>query len=165
LKSRRGFIRSITRTAAVFTFDQLLRAFAAPLPVQFVNVAREAGLKTKTIFGDVQRNKYLLETTGCGAAFFDFDHDGWLDIFLVNGTRFEAKYPPGEAPISRLYKNNRDGTFTDITAKSGLARTGWGQGCCVGDYNNDGLDDLFVTYWGARTRGTARSSMLRKKQG
>jgi hypothetical protein len=130
----------------VFTFDQLVRG--QPLPVQFVNVAREAGLRAKTIYGDEKRNRYLLETTGCGVAFFDYDNDGWLDIFLVNGTRFEAKWPPGEAPTNRLYKNNRDGTFTDVTVEAGLVRTGWGQGVCVGDYDNDGWDDLFITYWG-----------------
>lgn len=146
LKSRREFIRSASRTAAVFTFDQITSAFASPLPVQFVNVAREAGLNSKTVFGGENRNKYLLETTGCGAAFFDFDHDGWLDIFLVNGT--QAHYAAGEAPVCRLYKNNRDGTFTGISLKAGIARTGWGQGCCAGDYDNDGWDDLFVTLWG-----------------
>lgn len=143
---RRTFIASLNRTLAVFAFDQL--AGALPLGVQFVNIAREAGLKTKTIYGSENRNKYLLETTGCGAAFFDYDHDGWLDIFLVNGTRFETKWPAGAAPVSRLYKNNRDGTFTDVTAAAGIARTGWGAGCCVGDFDNDGWDDLFVTYWG-----------------
>lgn len=102
----------------------------------------------KTTFGSEKRNRFLLETTGCGVAFFDYDDDGWLDIFLVNGTRFEAKYAKGEEPTGRLYKNNRDGTFTDVTAKAGLVRTGWGQGVCVGDYNNDGHEDLFVTYWG-----------------
>src|SRR5437660_1368307 len=116
-RSRRGFIRSLSRTAGVFAFDQLVKAL--PLPVQFVNVAREAGLTTKTIFGGEKRNRFLLETTGCGAAFIDFDNDGWLDIFLVNGTRFESNYAPGQAPVSRLYKNNRDGTFTDITSKAG----------------------------------------------
>ncbi len=144
--SRRGFIRSLSQTAAVFSFDQLVRGL--PLGVQFVNVAREAGLNSTTIFGSEHTNKFLLETTGCGAAFFDYDNDGWLDIFLVNGTRFEAHYAKGEAPTNRLYKNNRDGTFTDITVKAGLVRTGWGQGVCVGDYDNDGHDDLFITYWG-----------------
>lgn len=148
MNSRRDFIGSLARTAAVFSFDQIIGAITSPLPVQFVNVAREAGLRAKTTFGGEKRNTFLLETTGCGAAFFDFDHDGWLDIFLVNGTTFEGKYLPGQEPVCRLYKNNRDGTFTDITLKSGIARTGWGQGCCVGDYNNDGWDDLFVTYWG-----------------
>jgi len=116
--------------------------------VQFVNIAREAGLNAKTIFGSERTNKFLLETTGCGCAFFDYDNDGWLDIFLVNGTRFEAKYTKGAEPTNRLYKNNRDGTFTDVTAKAGLLRTGWGQGVCVGDYDNDGNEDLFITYWG-----------------
>ncbi len=97
----------------VFSFDQLIAGQG--LGVQFVNVAREAGLRAKTIFGSENRNKFLLETTGCGAAFFDYDNDGWLDIFLVNGTRFEGNWPPDRAPVSRLYKNNRDGTFTDIT--------------------------------------------------
>jgi hypothetical protein len=145
--TRRGVIRSLCASASVFTLDQLLSG-APPLDVQFVNVAREAGLRTKTIFGRENQNRFLLETTGCGVAFYDYDNDGWLDLFFVNGTRFEANWTEADAPVSRLYKNNRDGTFTDVTLKSGLARTGWGQGCCVGDYNNDGLDDLLVTYWG-----------------
>jgi hypothetical protein len=130
----------------VFAFDQLVRG--AGLGVEFVNVAREAGLRAKTVFGGENKNRFLLETTGCGVAFFDYDDDGWLDIFLVNGTRFEAKWTKAEAPTNRLYRNNRDGTFTDVTLKSGLARTGWGQGCCIGDYDNDGHTDLLVTYWG-----------------
>jgi enediyne biosynthesis protein E4 len=135
----------------VFALDQLLPGGllrSSPPATQFVNVAKEAGLHAKTIFGGEKRNRLLLETTGCGVAFFDYDNDGWLDIFLVNGTRFEAVWARGETPVSRLYKNNRDGTFTDVTQGSGLARTGWGQGCCIGDYDNDGLDDLLVTYWG-----------------
>jgi len=143
---RRDFIRSLCATVPVFSFDQLMRG--VPLGVQFLNVAREAGLRARTIFGSEHRNRFLMETTGCGAAFFDYDSDGWLDVFLVNGTRFEAKWGPDDAPVSRLYKNNRDGTFTDVTAKAGLLRTGWGQGVCAGDYDNDGHDDLFVTYWG-----------------
>ncbi len=144
---RRDFLHSISRTLSVFTLDQIARALPPPA-VRFVNVAKEAGLRSKTIYGSEARNKYLIETTGCGAAFFDYDNDGWLDIFLVNGTRFEAKWTAQEAPVSRLFKNNRDGTFTDVTGQAGLARTGWGAGCCVGDFDNDGWDDLFVTYWG-----------------
>ena len=146
MHTRRSLVQSICRTLAVFSFDQIVRGL--PLGIQFVNVAREAGLHSKTIFGAERKNKFLLETTGCGAAFFDYDNDGWLDIFLVNGTRFDANYAAGQAPTNRLYKNNRDGTFTDVTARSGLARTGWGQGVCAGDYDNDGHDDLFVSYWG-----------------
>ncbi|MFN0100900.1 MAG: CRTAC1 family protein [Bryobacteraceae bacterium] len=144
--SRRTLIRSLCRTAAVFSFDQLVRGQG--LGVSFVNAAREAGLKTKTIYGSENRNKFLIETTGCGAAFFDYDNDGWLDIFLVNGSRFETKWTAATAPVSRLYKNNRDGTFTDVTFAAAIARTGWGSGCCVGDFDNDGFDDLFVSYWG-----------------
>ena len=106
------------------------------------------GLNAKTIFGAELKNRYLLETTGCGVAFVDYDDDGWLDIFLVNGARFETTFPRGQEPISRLYKNNRDGTFTDVTVKAGLGRFGWGQGVCAGDYDNDGHVDLFVSYWG-----------------
>ena len=144
--SRRGFIRSLSAALPVFSFDQLTAG--VPLGIQFVNVAREAGLRTTTIFGGESKNKFLIETTGCGCAFFDYDNDGWLDIFLVNGTRFETRWPPGKAPVSRLYKNNRDGTFTDVTLQAGVARTGWGQGVCAGDYDNDGFEDLYVTYWG-----------------
>jgi len=117
------------------------------LGLSFLNVARESGLNVKTIYGGEHKNKYLLETTGCGVAFYDYDNDGWLDIFLVNGTRLEG-FPAGSEPTSHLFKNNRDGTFTDVTLKAGVAHSGWGQGCCVGDYDNDGWDDLFVTYFG-----------------
>ena len=122
-------------------------AHANDLGVSFLNVARESGLNAKTIYGGEHKNKYLLETTGCGVAFYDYDHDGWLDIFLVNGWRLEG-FPAGQEPTSHLFKNNRDGTFTDITAKAGLLHSGWGQAVCVGDYDNDGFDDLFVTYFG-----------------
>ena len=113
---------------------------------RFVDIASAAGIRHKTIFGGEDRNTYLLETTGSGVAFFDFDNDGWLDLFFVNGSRLEgfAKEPN---PTNHLYQNNRDGTFTDVTEKAGLIRSGWGQGVCVGDYENDGNEDLFVTYW------------------
>ena len=146
MASRRTFVKSLCATLPVFSLDQLLSG--SPLGVQFVNVARQAGLHAKTIFGAEASNKYLLETTGCGVAFIDYDNDGWLDLFFVNGTRFETTFPRGSEPVSRLYKNNRDGTFTDVTLKAGVARTGWGQGVCAGDYNNDGHEDLVVSYWG-----------------
>jgi len=118
-----------------------------PLGVKFANVARQAGLTATTIYGDEHKNRYLLETTGTGAAFIDYDNDGWLDVFLVNGTRLDGMSPSLSA-TNRLYRNNRDGTFTDVTEKAGLVRTGWGQSVCVGDYDNDGYDDLFVSSYG-----------------
>ena len=170
--SRRVFLKSLSRSALVLSLESVLAMVrpgwlradsrtqqkAAPtkdeppaqsgdLGIRFVNVGREAGLNAKTIFGGEHKNKYLLETTGCGVAFYDYDNDGWLDIFLVNGTRLEG-FPAGSEPTSHLFRNNRDGTFTDVTAKAGVAHSGWGQGVCVGDYDNDGWDDLFVTYFG-----------------
>ena len=119
-----------------------------PLGISFVDVATECGLSAKTIYGGEFKNKYLLETTGCGLAFYDYDNDGWVDLFMVNGWRLEG-FAKGQEPHCRLFKNNRDGTFTDVSIGSGLEhKTGWGQACCVGDYNNDGFDDLFVTYYG-----------------
>ena len=119
----------------------------ASLAFSFADVGRKAGLDALTVFGGREANKYLLETTGCGVAFLDADGDGWLDIFLVNGTTLEG-FPVGQEPTSHLYRNRHDGTFEDVTAKSGLAASGWGQGACVGDYDNDGHEDLYVTYYG-----------------
>src|SRR5947209_7924776 len=142
------------------------------LGFSFVNVAREAGLDAVTVFGGKDSNKYLLETTGCGIAFLDYDNDGWLDIFQVNGYTLEG-FPKGQEPINHLYRNRRDGSFEDVTARAGLAASGWGQGVCAGDYDNDGHEDLFVTYYGRnrlyRNRGdgtfedvTARAGLLDK---
>ena len=170
--SRRVFLKSLSRSTLVLSLESVL-AMARPRwlrasaglrqktaspkdgspaqsddpGVSFVNIGRASGLNAKTIFGGEHKNKYLLETTGCGVAFYDYDNDGWLDIFLVNGTRLEG-FPAGSEPTSHLFRNNRDGTFTDVTAKAGVAHSGWGQGVCVGDYDNDGWDDLFVTYFG-----------------
>jgi hypothetical protein len=118
-----------------------------PMAVKFINIAAQSGIRARTIYGDERKNRYLLETTGSGAAFIDYDGDGWQDIFLVNGTRLGA-LPPGQAPTYRLYRNAGKGTFQDVTEKSGLARTGWGQGVCVGDFNDDGREDLFVSSYG-----------------
>src|SRR5215471_2060260 len=122
----------------------------APAPAQianFTDVAEKVGLTAQNIFGGVDAKKYIIETTGNGVAIFDYDNDGWPDIFLVNGTKLDG-FPAGKGPTSRLYRNNHDGTFTDVTEKSGLSATGWGQGVCVGDYDNDGWEDLYVTYYG-----------------
>ena len=113
----------------------------------FTDIAEKAGLTMKNVFGGVTTKKYIVETTGTGVAIFDYDNDGWPDVFIVNGTTLEG-FPKGKAPTNHLYRNNHDGTFTDVTEKAGLARTGWGQGVCVGDYDNDGWEDLYVTYYG-----------------
>ena len=116
--------------------------------VQFVDIADKAGLNAPNVWGAVDHKRSIIEAKGSGLAFFDYDNDGWLDIYLTNGTRLNTTWPPGQAPTSHLYKNNRDGTFTDVTEKSGLGRTGWQTGVCVGDYDNDGWDDLFCCFWG-----------------
>jgi enediyne biosynthesis protein E4 len=113
----------------------------------FTNIAARAGLTARTVYGGQTTNKYLLETTGCGAAALDYDGDGWVDIFLVNGTTLEG-FPKGSEPTNHLYRNKGDGTFEDVTSRAGLAQSGWGQGACAGDYDNDGHEDLYVTYWG-----------------
>ena len=113
----------------------------------FSDIAEKAGLTAVNVFGGVDTKKYIIETTGTGVAIFDYDNDGWPDIFIVNGTTLEG-FPGKDAPTNHLYHNNHDGTFTDVTAKAGLTATGWGQGVCVGDYDNDGWEDLYVTYWG-----------------
>jgi hypothetical protein len=124
------------------------RSFDEPDRVIFTDVTAAAGLShAVNVSGSPDNKRFLLEEMGCGAALFDYDNDGWLDIFLVNGSSFDPAVRDRQ-PVSYLFHNNRDGTFTDVTAKAGLTRSGWGQGCCVGDYDNDGFDDLFVTYWG-----------------
>jgi hypothetical protein len=121
---------------------------APPILANFTDVAQSAGLTMQNVFGGVATKKYIIETTGTGVAIFDYDNDGWPDIFLVNGTTLDGTTGSG-APTSHLYHNNHDGTFTDVTAQAGLAGvSGWGQGVCVGDYDNDGWEDLYVTYYG-----------------
>jgi hypothetical protein len=117
-------------------------------PVQFIDVAQQAGLHTPNVWGGVDSKRIIIETKGSGIAFFDYDNDGWLDIYLTNGSRLNEHWPAGKEPTTHLYKNNRDGTFTDVTEKSGLGRSGWQTGVCLGDYDNDGWDDLFCTFWG-----------------
>ena len=110
--------------AAVAALPAAGRAFQtqalAALNFAFTEIAETAGLTATTVYGGRQTNRYLLETTGCGAAAFDYDGDGWLDLFVVNGTTLDG-FPEGKEPTSHLYRNRRDGTFEDVTARAGLA--------------------------------------------
>jgi hypothetical protein len=127
------------------------KAKAGPQPPRiawFTDVAQKAGLTMQNVFGGLETKQYIIETTGTGVAIFDYDNDGWPDIFLVNGTTLDGS-PAGKGPTNHLYRNNHDGTFIDVTVQAGLAGApGWGQGVCVGDYDNDGWEDLYVTYYG-----------------
>ena len=135
-------------------------------PVRFTDIAERAGLREPTVYGGVDRKRFIIETNGAGVALVDYDHDGWLDALVLSGTRLtegsrhEATYPAGSAPTNRLYRNRRDGTFEDVTDASGLRRTGWASSVCAGDYDNDGRIDLFLTYYGQnvlyRNRGGGR---------
>ncbi|MEO8371451.1 MAG: VCBS repeat-containing protein, partial [Candidatus Solibacter sp.] len=137
--------RDILRTLSLLP---LTEAGAAQAELRFTDVAVQAGLgRARNVSGHPVTKKFLLEEMGGGVALFDYDNDGWLDIFLVNGSTFQP-VAGAPKPTSYLFRNNRDGTFTDVTQKAGLTYSGWGQGCCVGDYDNDGFDDLFVSCWG-----------------
>jgi enediyne biosynthesis protein E4 len=139
--------RGIAQGVATHTAKPLARPAPSgrPFLAHFADVASAAGLHAPCVYGAEENQKYILETIGCGCAFIDYDNDGWMDIFLLCGTRLEGN-PDGAT--NRLYKNNRDGTFTDVTEKAGLQASGWASAVCVGDYNNDGFDDIFCTYFG-----------------
>jgi hypothetical protein len=155
--SRRDFLGAASRlcgglcasllldgSAAVFSREQ---GGASPggFGARFADVAEAAGLTLPVVYGGVEHKEYILEADGCGCAFLDYDNDGWMDIFLLTGTRLEGN-PQGNS--NRLYKNNRNGTFTDVTARAGLELSGWANSVCIGDYNNDGFEDIFCTYFG-----------------
>ncbi|HUV12951.1 MAG TPA: VCBS repeat-containing protein, partial [Acidobacteriota bacterium] len=123
----------------------------SPPPVTFVDVAEEAGLIHENVWGGVERKTYIIEAKGSGLGFLDYNNDGWLDIFTTNGVRFGEQYSEGQAPTSHLYRNNQNGTFLDVAREAGVARTGWQTGVCVGDFDNDGWDDLFAADWGHNT--------------
>ncbi len=154
--TRRGFVyfsllASACRMLGQGVASRNVKAQPKPVPsgrpfdAHFFDIAHEAGLTSPVIYGDADHKDYILEATGCGCAFFDYDNDGWMDIFVLSGTRIAA---PPQGTTNRLYKNNRDGTFTDVTEKAGLHEVGWASGVCVGDYNNDGFEDLFCTCFG-----------------
>jgi enediyne biosynthesis protein E4 len=130
---------------------------AEPLPawpVRFVDVAESVGLTGVSVYGGVDRKRFIIETNGAGVALLDYDGDGWLDALVLSGTRLEEgtrrekAWPPGEAPTNRLYRNERGRSFTDVTDRAGLRRTGFASSVCAGDYDNDGWTDIFLTYYG-----------------
>src|ERR1700693_4799929 len=150
-------LRSLPRQWACFVLLMALcPAQEHPKPPQnavayFTDVAQKRGLTPPTVFGGRDTKKYIIETTGTGVAIFDYDNDGWPDIFLVNGTYLQGNGDPPvsfASPTSHMFRNNHNGTFSDVTAKAGLTDNGWGQGVCVGDYDNDGHEDLYVTAYG-----------------
>ena len=160
MSTRRETLKALLASAALTLADRLggqgvatrrvqpqerVKSTGPPFAARFTDVAQAAGLHAPIIYGDVDHKDYILEAIGCGCAFVDYDNDGWMDLFILSGQRL-SKTPSGA--INRLYKNNRDGTFTEVTREAGLEHTGWACGVCVGDYNNDGFEDLFVTYWG-----------------
>jgi hypothetical protein len=150
LPVRRDLLRTIPAAVLASLLPRRVQAALAPkspLPPfsRFVDVGKIAGLTEPTIYGETDGFTYIIESMATGIAFIDYDNDGWLDILIPSGRRLVDT--PASA-TNRLYKNNRDGTFTDVTAKAGMLHTGWAQGVCVGDYNNDGWEDLFITYYG-----------------
>jgi hypothetical protein len=130
-----------------------LAASSLPFPA-FVDVSEEAGLRQPSVYGGVEQKRFIIETNGAGVAWIDYDNDGWIDALVLSGTRLEegtrreARWPQGQAPTNRLYRNRHDGTFEDVTERAGLRRTGWASSVCAGDYDNDGWTDLFITYYG-----------------
>jgi len=122
--------------------------------VSFVDVADRAGLRATSIYGGVDRKRFIIETNGAGVAFLDYDNDGWVDALVLSGVRLQEgtreieKYAPGAAPTTHLYRNNRDGTFSDVTGRAGVGLVGWASSVCAADYDNDGWIDLAITSYG-----------------
>lgn len=119
------------------------------VPIEFTDVTPDAGIKFRHHNGAYGK-KYLPETTGSGAAFLDYDNDGWQDVLLINGMDF-ADAPKKRRAVMALYHNNQNGTFTDVTAQAGLAKPMYGMGAAIGDYDNDGWQDIYITALGPNT--------------
>ncbi len=121
--------------------------------VTFTDVAQRAGLTRPSVYGGIDRKRFIIEANGCGTAFIDYDNDGWIDALVLSGTRLESNARVDSSDDrdrvpSRLYRNEHDGSFTDVTSAAGLSKIGWASSVCAGDYDNDGFIDLFVTYYG-----------------
>ena len=113
-------------------------------PIIFQDIAAKAGLTTWHHTMGTPKKQFILEAPGSGVALLDYDKDGWLDIYMVNGSTYDALSGKAESPHAALFHNNHDGTFTDVAAKAGVTNDRWGFGVAVGDYDNDGYPDLFV---------------------
>jgi enediyne biosynthesis protein E4 len=175
--TRRALLALLASSAAPAAFGQGIssrgvkaqprgKPSGRPFPSRLTDVAKQAGLTHPVVYGGVDTKHYILEVVGCGVAFIDYDNDGWQDLFVLSGTRLDGD--PADA-TNRLYKNNRNGTFTDVTEQAGLRRTGWASAVTVGDYDNDGFDDLFITYYGRnvlyRNNGNGTFSDVTEKAG
>ncbi len=125
----------------------LARPELATPAIRFTDITAQTGIDARNVYGGEKKKRYILEMTGNGVGLIDIDNDHDLDVILVNGTKLDGAID-GEPPVSRIYLNNGDGTFKDATGGSGLDRTGWGQGVCAGDYDNDGHTDILITYFG-----------------
>jgi hypothetical protein len=145
---------SLLAGATVCSLTVGLSGRAPASPVQFTDIAAQAGLAVPSVYGGVERKRFIIETNGAGVAWVDVDHDGWLDALvlggsrLVEGARVEDPAIAAAGPTTRLYRNTGHGTFTDVTAKSGLGLTVFASSVCAGDYDNDGAVDLFITSFG-----------------
>ena len=140
--TRTGGLATLCASAIIGVAVQLAARLDGPT---FIDVARSAGLTHKIVFGGSERNTYILETTGTGVAFFDYDADGALDLLFTNGATIGHE---ATAPSLRLYRGNGSGVFTDVTDRAGVGRRGWGQGVAVADYDNDGFEDIYLTFFG-----------------
>src|SRR3954451_1513854 len=134
----------LTFAAVALGFAALLLPADTP-GLRFIDIAAQAGLTLPNTFGGKIKKDVILESTGTGAAIFDYNGDGANDIFIANGTTLDPKAPPTR---SQLYRNDGKGQFTEVGQQAGLTRTGWAQAACVGDFDNDGHPDLLVTYYG-----------------
>jgi hypothetical protein len=117
---------------------------AAPGSISFADVTRASGIDFHLTCGGKEK-RYIMESMCGGVAVFDYDNDGWMDIFFVNGSTLEDARD-GKCHPGKLYRNNHVGTFTDVSARAGITRCGWGFGVAAGDYDNDGWEDLYITY-------------------
>ena len=136
-------------TVAIFLIPFPIMMFSlisqATPPVEFVDITAQSGIDFRHVDGR-SGQKFFVETLGSGLALLDYDMDGYLDIYFVNGRALPGYVGP--PPTNALYRNNGDGTFTDVTQTAGVAGDGYGVGCCAADYDNDGYPDLYITNYG-----------------